>query len=119
MIATYAWNCSRIDGTDVVRSVPAMGREFKFPFNLAFDVNDPALVGPSPDPSISVLEYIKHTAQQVDFARHVVALVVEDLRQAHRNLPAGDVQKARMLGLQFAKTRLKILGKYKIAGCRQ
>jgi hypothetical protein len=34
MIATYAWNCSPIDGTDIVRSVPAMGRDFRFPFNL-------------------------------------------------------------------------------------
>jgi hypothetical protein len=40
MIATYAWNCSPIDGTNVVRSIPAMGREFKFPFDLALNVVD-------------------------------------------------------------------------------
>ena len=85
MLATYAWNCSPIDGTDVVRSVPAMGREFKFPFDLAVDAQSHAPVGPSSDPSLSVLEYIKSTSQHVDFARRVVALVVEDRRQAHRD----------------------------------
>ncbi len=39
MIATYAWNCSPIDGTDVVRSIPAMGREFKFPFDVALEAD--------------------------------------------------------------------------------
>ena len=85
MIATYAWNCSPIDGTDVVRSVPAMGREFKFPFDLALDADGPNPIAPSTDPSTSVLDYIKHTAQHVDFSRQVVALVVEDRRQAHRD----------------------------------
>jgi len=85
MIATYAWNCSPIDGTDVVRSVPAMGREFKFPFDLALDADGPVPAGPLSDPSTSVLEYIKHTGQHVDFARKVVALVVEDRRHAHRD----------------------------------
>jgi hypothetical protein len=85
MIATYAWNCSPIDGTDVVRSVPAMGREFKFPFDLASAADSPNSAAPLTDPSTSVLTYIQHTAQHVDFARQVVALVVEDRRQAHRD----------------------------------
>jgi hypothetical protein len=84
MIATYAWNCSPIDGTDVVRSVPAMGREFKFPFDLALDATQPLPAGHLPDAGTSVLEYIKHTSQHVDFAPQVVALVVEDRRTAHR-----------------------------------
>jgi hypothetical protein len=84
MIATYAWNCSPIDGTNVVRSVPAMGHEFRFPFYLNMDSITPA-VNPLPDPGTSVLEFIQHTAQHVDFARQVVALVVADRRQAHRD----------------------------------
>jgi hypothetical protein len=84
MLATYAWNCSLIDGTDVVRSVPAMGREFKFPLDLA--LNAPALpTSPLSAPGTSVIAYIKHTAEHVDFARQVVALVVADRRQAHRD----------------------------------
>ncbi len=85
MIATYAWNCSPIDGTDVVRSVPAMGREFKFPFDFAVDAASAATPAPLLDPSTSVLDYIKHTSCHVDFSRQVVALVVEDRRQAHRD----------------------------------
>jgi hypothetical protein len=84
MIATYAWNCSPIDGTDVVRSVPAMGREFKFPFDLALEAASPAVL-PLADPGTSVLSYIQQTAAHVDFARQVVALVVADRRQAHRD----------------------------------
>jgi hypothetical protein len=84
MIATYAWNCSPIDGTDVVRSVPAMGREFRFPFDLA---TDPAATNPLPlsDPSASVLRYITQTSAHVDFAQKVVALVIADRREAHRD----------------------------------
>ena len=62
-----------------------MGLVFKFPFDLAFDAHGLAPIGPSPDPSLSVLEYIKHTAPQVDSAQCVVALTIEDRRKAHRN----------------------------------
>jgi hypothetical protein len=77
MIVTYAWNCSPINGTDVVRSVPAMGREFKFPFDLALDATAKAVL-PLADPGTSVIAYIQQTAEHVDFARQVVALVVAD-----------------------------------------
>jgi hypothetical protein len=76
MIATYKWNCSPIDG--------AMGHEFWFPFDLIMDSVTPA-ASLLPDPGTSVLEYIQHTARHVDFARQVVALVVIDRRQAHRD----------------------------------
>ena len=32
--AAYAWNSSPIDGTDIIRSVPAVGRPFRFPYDL-------------------------------------------------------------------------------------
>jgi hypothetical protein len=73
MIATYAWNCSPIDGTDVVRSVPAMGREFRFPFDLASNS-----FSPCEDTSASVLQYIKQTSSHVDFACSVIQLVIAD-----------------------------------------
>jgi hypothetical protein len=85
MIATPAWNCSPIDGADVVHSVPTMGREFKFPFDLALDATQPLPAGPFPDAGTSVLEHVKHTSQHVDFARQVVALVLEDRPTAHRD----------------------------------
>jgi hypothetical protein len=86
MIATYAWNCSPIDGTNVVCSIPAMGREFKFPFVLTLDAAAPAADAvPVPDAGTSVLAYIRQTASHVDFARQVAALVVANRRQAHRD----------------------------------
>ena len=30
----YAWNSSPIDGTDIIRSVPTIGRELRFPLIL-------------------------------------------------------------------------------------
>ena len=43
-IATrYAWNSAPIDGTDILRSIPAIGRELKF--QLDINVNEmPKLV---------------------------------------------------------------------------
>jgi hypothetical protein len=62
-----------------------VGREFKFPFDLALDATQPIPAGPLPDAGTSVLEHIKHTSQDVDFARQVVALVIEDRRTAQRD----------------------------------
>jgi len=30
----YAWNISPIDGTNILRSIPAIGRELRFPLVL-------------------------------------------------------------------------------------
>ena len=56
-----------------------------YPFDLALDVNGPVPAGPLSNPSTSVLEYIKHTGQHINFVRQVVALVVEIRRQVHRD----------------------------------
>ena len=34
MVLAYTWNASRIDGTDIVRSVPTVGRELKVPLDI-------------------------------------------------------------------------------------
>ena len=31
----YAWNCASIYGTDIIRSIPAISREFRFPLNIS------------------------------------------------------------------------------------
>jgi hypothetical protein len=85
MIATYARNCSPIDGTYVVRSVPAMGHEFKFPFDIALDANGGPLVESLSGSSASVPAYIQQTSAHIDFARQVVELVVDHCCRAHRN----------------------------------
>jgi hypothetical protein len=35
-LAAFAWNSAPIDGTDIVHSVPAVGREFMFPFDFEY-----------------------------------------------------------------------------------
>ena len=51
-IATaYAWNSSPIDSTDVVRSLPAIGRELRFPLDI--DLSDPPPMVDNPGKSIA------------------------------------------------------------------
>ena len=35
LISVYAWNTMPIDGTDKIRSIPAISRPLKFPMNVA------------------------------------------------------------------------------------
>lgn len=35
MATAYAWNASPIDGTDIVRSVLAIGHELRFPLDIS------------------------------------------------------------------------------------
>jgi hypothetical protein len=45
----YDWNASPIDGTDIIRSVAAVGREFKSPFDLTLSTEpQPSSTAPSP-----------------------------------------------------------------------
>eukprot|EP00977_Amphora_coffeiformis_P003521 scaffold672_cov109-Amphora_coffeaeformis.AAC.5 len=55
--AIYAWNASTIDGTDIIRSVPAIGRPFRFPL----DCNLSAIPDiPPPDSNIrNLYEFLR------------------------------------------------------------
>jgi hypothetical protein len=83
MIATYAWNCSRIEGTDLVRNVPAMG-QFKCHFNIALNAKGVPPIEPLSKWSNSVLTYIQYTSNHINFALQVVKLVVDNHPQVHR-----------------------------------
>jgi hypothetical protein len=78
--AAYAWNSSPIDGTDIIRSVPAVGRPFRFPFDLSFSG--------TPSPSISqaqdVHSFLRLSSSTTQFAERVLRLLTEDRRAAHR-----------------------------------
>ena len=56
MATAYAWNASPIDGTDIIRSVPAIGRELRYPIDVS--------LSPVPDiidnPSESVATYLRY-----------------------------------------------------------
>ena len=34
MMSVYVWNASPIDGTDIIRSFPAIDRELKYPIGM-------------------------------------------------------------------------------------
>ncbi len=50
MLAAYTWNGSAIKGTHIIWSVPAVGREFKFPIDMALG-GTPANIDLCTDPA--------------------------------------------------------------------
>ena len=89
--ANYAWNASCIDGTDIIRSVPAIGRPFRFPI----DCNLSATPEPSDDYNTidNLYEFLRLGQSQSEFATHILRYLTEDRRSnaaaranANRNL---------------------------------
>jgi len=80
MATVYAWNASPIDGTDIVRSVPAIGRTLRFPL----DIDLAAMPDLIDNQSESVVAYLRYLQRDVPFARQLLAYLVEDRRLIHR-----------------------------------
>ena len=78
--AAYAWNSSCIDGTDIVRSVVAVGREFKFPLDITLHAR------PTPvDGSVrAVHSFLRLAQENSKFAQNVLQLLTEERRCYHR-----------------------------------
>jgi hypothetical protein len=78
--AAYAWNSSPIDGTDIIRSVPAVGRPFRFPFDLS--------LAPTPTPTSNqasdVHAFLRLAGPTAQFAEQVLRLLTEERRAIHR-----------------------------------
>ena len=53
--AGYAWNSAPIDGTDILRSIPAIGRELHFPLDINLNAA-PKLIQNNAQ---AVLDYLK------------------------------------------------------------
>ena len=79
MVSAYAWNTSHIDGTDIVRSVPDIGRELKFPMDINL-VKFPTVVD---NASGSVTTYLQHIQNDVEFSRSLLAWREDDRRTIH------------------------------------
>ena len=80
MISAYAWNASPIDNTDIVRSVPAIGRELKFPLDISL-ADIPA---PIDSASVTVADYLRNVRHDATFSRELLAWLVDDRRTQHR-----------------------------------
>ena len=75
----YAWNSSPIDGTDTLCSVPALGRELRFPF----DVDISALLPLVSNNADSVVSYLRLTDSNCHFATAILKILIEDRRTAY------------------------------------
>jgi hypothetical protein len=77
---TYAWNASVIDGTDIVRSVAALGREFKFPLDIQLS-SEPVPV----DGDVGMLHgFLRVHQDHARLANEFLKVITEDRRCYHR-----------------------------------
>ena len=81
--ATYAWNAAPVDGTDVVRSYAATGREFPFPVEIAAEATTPTNSNSS---GHEVLKYVEGAFPLLFKQQEVLRILNEDRRQHHRDL---------------------------------
>ena len=86
----YAWNSAPIDGTDVTRSMAALGREFRFPLDIEMLPKPPMN-----DSNQSQLQaYLRDVAHEGNFATAVVQILVEERRLAHNQRNNAKASKA-------------------------
>ena len=77
--AVYAWNSIPIDGTDILRSISAIGRKVHFPID--FNFNDlPKL---TQNYAQGALEYLKLTESSRHFTKFILNFFIKDHRTAH------------------------------------
>ena len=76
----YAWNSSPIDGTDILRSVAALGREFKFPFDLSLETP------PTPEFGnvAAVHNFLRLAQDQSHFSTEILKILTADRRAYHQ-----------------------------------
>ena len=76
----YAWNTSPIDGTDIIRSVPAISCKLKFPL----DIHESPLPPIINNPTKSIVDYIQYLDRTTVYAREICCWITEDRRTMHR-----------------------------------
>ena len=79
MTAGYAWNSAPIDGTDILRSVAAVGRPFLFPIDISLSL-PPQLCS---DNAAAVAQYLTFISEHASFSQTILRFLVEDRRLAH------------------------------------
>ena len=97
----YDWNSAPIDGTNILRSIPVIGRELHFPI----DINLNALPKLTQNNAQDSLEYLKLTKSSRHFSKSILKHFIENCRTAHTErikdlrhlvvLEPGDIVMAR------------------------
>ena len=77
--AGYAWNSAPIDGTDILCSIPVIGRELHFPI----DINLSALPKLAHNSGQAALDFLKLTDSSCHFSSSILKILIEDRRTAH------------------------------------
>jgi hypothetical protein len=81
LFALYAWNASPIDGTDISRSIVAIGREFPFPIDIEPTINHEALTEGQP-----ALDHLDSAGPLLYRQRDLLAILNAERRQRHIDL---------------------------------
>ena len=68
-----------IDGTDIIRSIPAIGRPLRFPMDIALA----KLPTPECDAARAAVSYIRQISSDARFAKELVTWLIEERRQRH------------------------------------
>jgi hypothetical protein len=79
-LTACAWNSAPIEGIDIVCSVSAVGREFKFPFDFEY-VQSPTM---SENEASAIHEYLTLAGKNGRFAAEIIKLLLEGKRMIQR-----------------------------------
>jgi hypothetical protein len=79
LLLLYAWNSCPVPGTDISRSLIAVGREFTFPIDFSSDKHWELTLSAS-----TVVSYLKDLAARLLACRLVAELLVEEQHAYHR-----------------------------------
>ena len=82
LLLLHPWNSCPIPGTDISRSLVAMGREFNFPIDYTSQAHW-NLTASTPK---TVNSYVKQLSAHLDLCREIAQLLVHEHRALHREL---------------------------------
>lgn len=82
MLAAYAWNAMPIDGTDIRRSIPAIGRSLKFPM----DITIVELPSPIDDATNATVRYICSICSDSRFVKYLVTWLTDQPNSHHYSI---------------------------------
>jgi hypothetical protein len=83
IFAVYAWNSAPVDGTDVVRSYAAIGREFPFPIDFE---RDPIVPREHEAQGQQTIEHVNSTFPLLRQQQELLKIFIEERREHHRRL---------------------------------
>ena len=98
----YAWNSAPIDGTDVVRSMAAVGRTFRFPLDI--DLSPTPIL--NTETNSTLFHYLRDVSTDSTFSLAILQVLIQERRESHQHrqnkgklactLKVGDVVKAHV-----------------------